>query len=119
MFSIQAYDHHAIPGHVGAMDFANEAMTHLDSVVARVGATDYSDKPTGNPMLGLIGGVIGGAGGGYALGKYVFKKSNFWATFFGSSGGTIAAMTIGGDYFSAAIPSILAAYGGSRYAHGG
>jgi len=120
MFSIQAYEHHDQPGHVGAADFVNKRM---DDLITKVGAmTDTSDKmpgASGSPAIGLIAGAVGGIGGGYVLATYVFKKSNFWATFFGYGIGETIAISLGGDFGSAFIPSILGAYGASRYVHGG
>lgn len=73
----------------------------------------------GNPGLGVIGGVMGGAAGGYLAASYVFKKSNFWSTIFGSMGAGAIVPIIGGNALSGWVPSLLAAYGASRYVHGG
>lgn len=88
------------------------------------------------PIVGVAAGAVGGAVGGALLGAYVFKKSNFWATFFGASLGSALAASCGlllepepttaeGDASRpvasvggwAFVPSLLAAYGGARTVH--
>lgn len=81
-----------------------------------------STEPSGLNVLGqVVVGVAGAAAGGWALSKYVFKSSNFWATFFGMGFGNVAAMAVAGNSnISGAtfIPTVLGAYGAARYVHG-
>lgn len=80
--------------------------------------TAPSSTSSGSPVIGLALGAIGGAAGGFALSKYVFKQSNFWATLFGSGVGGTLAQALGGSLSASFVPSLLAAYGASRYVHG-